>query len=163
VTFISIHYVIIYVVFFGACMRCTRLCSLKPGVTPRISSPQWGPSRESEIQVLLANSVASAHARTVQPPDPAHPTCQAGTLASVPCHGPFGPQSWTVRTSAESTVIDTHCSDWCPDRRQHTFWQLRWGHRVRIYQIGPQCSVQKIPLTSPPTTPYALSQLGKPC
>jgi hypothetical protein len=31
-TFISIHSVIIYVVFFGACMRCTRLCSLKPGV-----------------------------------------------------------------------------------------------------------------------------------
>jgi hypothetical protein len=30
VTFISIHSVIIYVVFFGACMRCTRLCSLKP-------------------------------------------------------------------------------------------------------------------------------------
>jgi hypothetical protein len=33
-TFISIHSVIIYVVFFGACMRCTRLCPLKPGVTP---------------------------------------------------------------------------------------------------------------------------------
>jgi hypothetical protein len=32
VTFSSIHSVIIYVVFFGACMRCTRLCSLKPGV-----------------------------------------------------------------------------------------------------------------------------------
>jgi hypothetical protein len=29
--FIYIHSVIIYVVFFGACMRCTRLCSLKPG------------------------------------------------------------------------------------------------------------------------------------
>jgi hypothetical protein len=28
-TFISIHSVIIYVVFFGACMRCTRLCPLK--------------------------------------------------------------------------------------------------------------------------------------
>jgi hypothetical protein len=31
VTFISIHSVIIYVVFFGTCMRCTRLCPLKPG------------------------------------------------------------------------------------------------------------------------------------
>jgi hypothetical protein len=31
-TFISIHSVIIYVVSFGACMRCTRLCPLKPGV-----------------------------------------------------------------------------------------------------------------------------------
>jgi hypothetical protein len=35
-TFISIHYVVIYVAFFGACMRCTRLCPLKPGVTPSI-------------------------------------------------------------------------------------------------------------------------------
>jgi hypothetical protein len=31
VTFISIHSVIIYVVFFGACMRCTRLCPFKSG------------------------------------------------------------------------------------------------------------------------------------
>jgi hypothetical protein len=31
VTFISIHSVIIYVVFFSVCMRCTRLCPLKPG------------------------------------------------------------------------------------------------------------------------------------
>jgi hypothetical protein len=36
-TFISIHSVIIYVVFIGACMRCTRLCSLKPGVTEVVS------------------------------------------------------------------------------------------------------------------------------
>jgi hypothetical protein len=33
VTFISIHSVIIYVVFFGTCMRCTHLCPLNPGVT----------------------------------------------------------------------------------------------------------------------------------
>jgi hypothetical protein len=32
-TFISIHSVIIYVVFFGAYMRCTRLYPLNPGVT----------------------------------------------------------------------------------------------------------------------------------
>jgi hypothetical protein len=37
VTFISIHSVIIYVVFFGACMRCTRLCSLKSGATEVVS------------------------------------------------------------------------------------------------------------------------------
>jgi hypothetical protein len=37
VTFISIHSVVIYVVFFGACMRCTRICSLKPGVTEVVS------------------------------------------------------------------------------------------------------------------------------
>jgi hypothetical protein len=43
VTFISIHSVIIYVVFFGACMRCTRLCPLNLGVTafnsPWIAAP----------------------------------------------------------------------------------------------------------------------------
>jgi hypothetical protein len=32
-TFISIHSIIIYVVFFGACMRCTQLCPLNLGVT----------------------------------------------------------------------------------------------------------------------------------
>jgi hypothetical protein len=32
VTFISIHSVIICVVFFGACMRCTQLCPLNSGV-----------------------------------------------------------------------------------------------------------------------------------
>jgi hypothetical protein len=37
-TFISLHSVIVYVVFFGACMRCTRLCPLKPGVTSFLSS-----------------------------------------------------------------------------------------------------------------------------
>jgi hypothetical protein len=34
VTFISIHSVIICVVFFGAYMRCPRLYPLNPGVTP---------------------------------------------------------------------------------------------------------------------------------
>jgi hypothetical protein len=33
VTFISIHSVIICVVFFDTYMRCTRLCPLKPSVT----------------------------------------------------------------------------------------------------------------------------------
>jgi hypothetical protein len=33
VTFISIHFVIIYVVFFNAYMRCIRLCLLNSGVT----------------------------------------------------------------------------------------------------------------------------------
>jgi hypothetical protein len=32
-TFISMHSVIICVVFSGAYMRCTQLCSLNPGVT----------------------------------------------------------------------------------------------------------------------------------
>jgi hypothetical protein len=31
VIYLYTHSVIIYVVLFGTCMRCTRLCSLKPG------------------------------------------------------------------------------------------------------------------------------------
>jgi hypothetical protein len=38
VSFISIHSVIIRVVFFGACMRCTWLCSLKPSVIARVAT-----------------------------------------------------------------------------------------------------------------------------
>jgi hypothetical protein len=38
-TFLSIHSVIIYVVLFGACMGCTRLCSLKPGVLQLVTFP----------------------------------------------------------------------------------------------------------------------------
>jgi hypothetical protein len=41
VTFISIHSVIIYVVFFGACMRFTQLCPLKPGVTEVVLEECW--------------------------------------------------------------------------------------------------------------------------
>jgi hypothetical protein len=37
VTFISIHSVIICVVFFGVYMICTRLCPLNPGVTEVVS------------------------------------------------------------------------------------------------------------------------------
>jgi hypothetical protein len=37
VTFISIHSVIICVVSFGACMRCTQLCPLNPGMTEVVS------------------------------------------------------------------------------------------------------------------------------
>jgi hypothetical protein len=37
VTFISIHSVIICVVFFDAYMRCTRPCPLNPGVTKVVS------------------------------------------------------------------------------------------------------------------------------
>jgi hypothetical protein len=41
VTFISIHFVIIYVVFFGTCMRCTWLCPLNPGVTEWYQRKCW--------------------------------------------------------------------------------------------------------------------------
>jgi hypothetical protein len=55
VTFMSIHSVIIYVVFFGACMRCTRLCSLNPGVTEALYGRKcrtplyWNQTRERQF------------------------------------------------------------------------------------------------------------------
>jgi hypothetical protein len=63
VTFISIHYVIICVVFFSAYMRCTRLCPLKPGCDTLGSILPDGVPPGREIQVLLANSIASTHTR----------------------------------------------------------------------------------------------------
>jgi hypothetical protein len=60
VTFISIHSVIIYVVFFGACMRCTRLCPLKPGVTvPQVSVICYS----SEGKVFFGPSAKGLHSR----------------------------------------------------------------------------------------------------
>jgi hypothetical protein len=41
VTFISIHSVIMCVVFFGTYMRCTRLYPLNPGVTYVVSEECW--------------------------------------------------------------------------------------------------------------------------
>jgi hypothetical protein len=54
VTFIFIHSVIIYVVFFGACMRYTRLCSLKPGVT----------NGHSELRLVCRTPVRSVYGGT---------------------------------------------------------------------------------------------------
>jgi hypothetical protein len=80
-----------------------------------------------------------------------HPARRAETLASVPDRGPFDPHPRTVRASAESIVAGTHLSDWRLDRHHHTFWRLRWRHRVKIYQISLAWLVQKIALTSLPT------------
>jgi hypothetical protein len=51
VTLIFIHSVIIYIVFFGACMRCTRLCSVEPGcdtelldLIPWLATTSYGPT-----------------------------------------------------------------------------------------------------------------------
>jgi hypothetical protein len=59
VTFISIHSVIIYVVFFGACMRCTRLCPLKPGC----DTEPWGWARRSPSSEVEAESEPWGRAR----------------------------------------------------------------------------------------------------
>jgi hypothetical protein len=54
VTFISIHSVIIYVIFFGACMRCTRLCPLKPGVTGRFQEEAlWQSQLFTQVACLV--------------------------------------------------------------------------------------------------------------
>jgi hypothetical protein len=64
VTFISIHSVIIYVVFFGACIRCTRLCSLKPGVLQNIWA-KTNPHRGWRGRVRFI----AVHTRTRRGPD----------------------------------------------------------------------------------------------
>jgi hypothetical protein len=67
VIFISIHSVIIYVVFFGACMICTRLCSLKPGValvmihcgTVLMCDLPWTPPLKQSLCCLWNNQATS--------------------------------------------------------------------------------------------------------
>jgi hypothetical protein len=73
VTFISIYSVIIYVVSFGACMRCTRLCSLKPGVTsvldavlesvktPPPTSAKASGGKIDDTKEMVTASTSSAH------------------------------------------------------------------------------------------------------
>jgi hypothetical protein len=66
VTFISIHSVIICVVFFGTCIRCTQLCSLKLGcdTIPVNTEDVTGAEAEelattmSEIDKLISDVVA---------------------------------------------------------------------------------------------------------
>jgi hypothetical protein len=53
VTFISIHFVIICVVFFGAYMRCTRLCPLNLGVIARTRCDRAGGSSSPPLSIVL--------------------------------------------------------------------------------------------------------------
>jgi hypothetical protein len=64
VTFISIHLVIIYVFFFGACMRCTRLCSLKPGCDIYGRQPVHGHTHWDQLQDGHTHWVQLQHVRT---------------------------------------------------------------------------------------------------
>jgi hypothetical protein len=88
----------------------------------------------SEIQLLLANAAAPVHTQTMRP---LGVDCQQGTLAFAPSRGSSGPRLWTVRAATEGTAVVTPRSNWRPDRCQHTFWRLHWGHHMKVYQIGP--------------------------
>jgi hypothetical protein len=52
VTFTSIHSVSICVVFFGAYMRCTRLCPLNPGVIEKLQRKVWYSTQEIVLLIL---------------------------------------------------------------------------------------------------------------
>jgi hypothetical protein len=72
VTFISIHSVIIYVVFFGACMRCTWLCPLKPGVLQSTSptttlSPMQGSSTSPTAMLACTQGSGTSLPDTLAP------------------------------------------------------------------------------------------------
>jgi hypothetical protein len=55
-TFISIHSVITYVVFFGACMRCTRLCPLKPGCDRVGAAKKRGTRERGRVPILIGKA-----------------------------------------------------------------------------------------------------------
>jgi hypothetical protein len=56
-TFISMHSVIICVVFSGAYMKCTRLCSLKPGCDSRWGRWRRGAARWEEREAAGAGRI----------------------------------------------------------------------------------------------------------
>jgi hypothetical protein len=69
VTFISIHSVIICVVFFGTYMRCTRICPLNPGVTHSLPSTSRTPLQSSRTPLAqharLRNAAVVCRARVL--------------------------------------------------------------------------------------------------
>jgi hypothetical protein len=72
--FISMHSVIICLVFSGAYMRCTRLCSLKPGCDghEQFLSGAWSPSFSSEADHWVLGPVGAPD--TCTPDSPVWPT-----------------------------------------------------------------------------------------
>jgi hypothetical protein len=86
VTFISIHSVIICVVFFGACMRCTRLCSLKPGVTSmHLRTPFIAPRQLGAIGGQQGRpSLPSVELRTRQSGAPPDSHCRRSSVDLLP-------------------------------------------------------------------------------
>jgi hypothetical protein len=97
VTFISIHSVIIYVVFFGACMRCTWLCPSKPGVTSKV--PAIAPKRR--MASVLDSVFESTRAPT---PASAKGDAKAATTRVEVEVGPSVPiETGPVETSEQDT------------------------------------------------------------
>jgi hypothetical protein len=73
-TFISIHSIIIYVIFFGACMRCTRLCFLKSGVADLKQKYWWyGLKKDVASHVALCNVCHRVKAKQQRPAGLLHP------------------------------------------------------------------------------------------
>jgi hypothetical protein len=68
VTFISIHSVIIYVVFFGAYMRCTQLYPLNPDVTE--------PEAEHHLRVEKAHDSLRSYLTEMLGPRVGYPLCR---------------------------------------------------------------------------------------
>jgi hypothetical protein len=73
VTFISIHSVIIYVVFFGACMRCTRLCSLKSGCDNMVPEDLLLEPADGGAMDVCANVLDASWGHLGQRPAPHRP------------------------------------------------------------------------------------------
>jgi hypothetical protein len=64
-----------------------------------------------QIQVLLANAVASTHTRTVRSPGAYRLASRREDPAHTAGHKTFGLRPRTIRAAAESTACDTSRSD----------------------------------------------------
>jgi hypothetical protein len=111
VTFISIHSVIICVVFFGAYMRCTRLYPLNPGVTagsPSAASMDvhvGSPPVQSEEAAVTHLSTALANLVTLEASDPDARSPPPADEAEVPPSRAF---DIVVADIPSSSNVSTH-------------------------------------------------------
>jgi hypothetical protein len=96
VTFISIHSVIIYVVFFGECMRCTRLCPLNPGVTETHGNP---------VGLALCLTSNQLHTHTL-----IHSDNFIGSFNDIQKHSPRHTKTVTIilYTDTKTSLVDEH-------------------------------------------------------
>jgi hypothetical protein len=91
-----------------------------------ISPPRWSPSRERDSGTV--GELRRPCERVDRLATRRGPSNSSGrNPAPAPSRGPSDPWTQTVCASTESTATDSHRSDWRPDRRQHSFWRLRWG------------------------------------
>jgi hypothetical protein len=126
VTFISIHSVIRYVVFFGACMRCTRLCPLNPGMTfdSYSSAVSNDPMREC-FMASTPNTHITKDSKEASLPRLLHVSTIHSSDSHVPTRATLVKLYAIPRKSTQSSIDSP---------RNPSMWWLRARHGARAHR-----------------------------